>query len=65
MKRPTKVRGVSVACLAVLLALAGWCAGQEVAASPSGIPEKEIAALQKELAELRQKLALRLERQGR
>ena len=38
-------------CLALLLAWSHTCPAQEPAATPSGIPESALAALQKDLAE--------------
>lgn len=51
MKSRTRACDVSAACLVVVLALAVLCAAEEPAASPPGIPGKQIAALERELAE--------------
>ena len=58
MNRRTRARSLSAACLAVLLACVSVCAAQSQGnPDPSvaaGIPESEIASLQKELTQLRQ-----------
>ena len=51
MKSRAKAHGFPALCSAVLLALAIFCVADESTASPSGIPETEIAALRSELAE--------------